>query len=309
MDPPPSYDQSQATQFAQPPTASTGANLTVGNGIPPASRRSMEDEARPLPEGWIRQFDSKEHHQFFVDTRSEPHRSIWHHPYDDEQYLSTLSSEERERLQETARVPTREDIEIDSTDDEAPHPSGKRSEKTGAAGESSSSTPAELPPRPPASKQRGASTGKPSFGRRMKDKLTGTTHEERERMRARQAEEEQRQYEFHTAFRQAMARAMETGQPQLLAKDKDGHDIYVEPPDGPDGSYGYAGNAYGYNPYAQGPYRNTLSGSPAYSNPNARFIRPPNPYNRPGGYGYGGGYGLPLVGGLLGGALLGSLLF
>ena len=59
-----------------------------------------------------------------------------------------------------------------------------------------------------------------------------------------------------------------------------------------------------YNPYAQGPY--TI--------PNARFIPYPAPnagYYRPGYGGYGPGYGmgLPIMGGLLGGAMLGGLLF
>ena len=66
------------------------------NGISPAQRRSMEDEGRPLPPGWVRQYDTNESHQFFVDTTADPPRSIWQHPYDDEQYLSTLTSEERE---------------------------------------------------------------------------------------------------------------------------------------------------------------------------------------------------------------------
>lgn len=44
------------------------------NGIPPQSRRSMEDENRELPPGWIRQYDPQEHHQFFVDTTANPPR-------------------------------------------------------------------------------------------------------------------------------------------------------------------------------------------------------------------------------------------
>jgi hypothetical protein len=100
-----------------------------------------------------------------------------------------------------------------------------------------------------------------------------------------------------------MAKAAETGVPQLLGKDSDGKDVYIEPPGGPGGydefgGGGYGGSAYGYNPYRQGPY----------ADPNAKFVRPPNPYARPYGYGYGGGYGLPLLG-LGGGLLLGGLLF
>lgn len=150
--------------------------------------------------------------------------------------------------------------------------------------------------------------------------VTGKTHEERVEERRLRAIEEQRQYEAHQAFRRAMAKAIETGEPQLVGKDKDGKNIYIEPPNtgGPAyGAYG-GGDAYSYNPGREGPF----AGGGAYSDPNARFIRPNYPYQRPygggygyggypyrGGYGYGGGYGLPLVGGLLGGALLGGLLF
>ncbi|KAF9518453.1 hypothetical protein BS47DRAFT_300025 [Hydnum rufescens UP504] len=35
-------------------------------------------DARPLPPGWIEQFDSKA--WFYVDTRASPPRSSWHHP-------------------------------------------------------------------------------------------------------------------------------------------------------------------------------------------------------------------------------------
>jgi len=99
-----------------------------------------------------------------------------------------------------------------------------------------------------------------------------------------------------------MQQAQITGQPQYFAKDRDGKNIYIEPPGGAGYGYGgYGAQGYGVNPYSGG----------VYGDPNARFIRPGYPYNRPyGGYpGGGGGYGLPVAGGLLGGLLLGGLLF
>ncbi|KAH9486608.1 hypothetical protein JR316_0000673 [Psilocybe cubensis] len=45
------------------------------------------DSNAPLPYGWIKQFDPKSGHVFFVDTKANPPRSIWTHPYEDEQYL------------------------------------------------------------------------------------------------------------------------------------------------------------------------------------------------------------------------------
>ncbi|RMX85058.1 hypothetical protein D0867_15916, partial [Hortaea werneckii] len=101
---PPPYEQaagssSKPNQDASGHLAIPGSSSSHG-GIPPASRRSMEDEGRSLPEGWVRTFDPKTQHQFFVDTRKDPPRSIWVHPYDDEEYLSTLSGEERERIEQ-----------------------------------------------------------------------------------------------------------------------------------------------------------------------------------------------------------------
>lgn len=271
-DKPPTYEESQASSHLKPPKSR--------NGIPSDHRRSMEDEARELPPGWVRQYDSKNSHQFFVDTRANPPRSIWHHPYDDETFLSTLSMEERERI--SGLAPNKADINAESTDDEQDHyaqPSNPAVSPTASA--------------PEVHYGQGK---KATFGRRMKDKLTGTTHEERVVQRQQRGEQERRAYELHLQLRQAMTRAMQTGEPQFVFKDQEGRDIYIEPPGGMQGPYG--GRAYGYNPYAQGPY----------ADPNARFIKPSGPYGRPGGLGYGGGVGLPIMGGLLGGMLLGGAL-
>lgn len=252
----------------------------------------MEDEARPLPEGWTRQYDEQSHHQFFVNTLSKPPRSIWHHPYDDDEYMSSLTPEERTRIQSLSHIPTSADLRAESSgdDDHYEHPVG-----TG------SSAHPDLPPR---NKQENIG-GVHKFGRKMKDKLTSSTHEEREMDRRRRAEEEQRAYERHQHIRRQMSLAMETGQPQLLGKDKNGKDVYIEPPQMQQG-YGYGGGGYGYNPYSSGLYGPAYG---PYGAPNARYLRPQYPYGRPYGGGYGGGLGLPLLGGLAGGALLGGLLF
>ncbi|PQE32849.1 ww rsp5 wwp protein [Rutstroemia sp. NJR-2017a WRK4] len=257
------------------------------NGIPPQRRRSMEDEARPLPPGWIRQYDDEEHHQFFVDTTSNPPRSIWQHP---------LSPEERARIAGLHRVPSEADIEAESTDEEGGD--GHVQPPRGAAGGARVGGAGDNP------------TGLHKLGRKMKDKLTSSTHTEREQRRRQREQEEIEAYKRHQAIRAAMVKAARTGEPQLVGKDRQGREVFVEPPFGAGGGMGmgggmggvggrYGNNAYGYNPYMQGPY--------SYNG--ARYMRPQGPYNRPYGGGYGGGLGVPLMGGLLGGAVLGGLLF
>lgn len=294
-EPPPSYEQAAGRGRSN--------NLEVPqtrNGISPGRRRSMEDEQRSLPQGWVRQYDETSHHQFFVDTTKEPPRSIWHHPYDDEEYLKTLSPGERDRVTRLHHSVSLKDIAAESSDDEAGPSSSKGKPLRGGAGSdaagpssSSSANPhtGMLPPRSEPNP-----TGLHKYGRKLKDRVTGSTHAEREKERTQRAQEEQQAYQAHMALRRAMSKAIQTGQPQFLAKDPQGHDVYIEPPNGP----AIPAGARGYNPYANG----------VYTNPNARFVRPDYPYNRPYGYGYGGGYGFPLFGGaLLGGALLGGLLF
>jgi hypothetical protein len=238
----------------------------------------MEDEHRPLPAGWVRQFDPIEQHQFFVDTNANPPRSTWVHPYDDEEFLATLSPEERQAHGRVHRTMTLDDVAAESSDDEA-------------GGH------AKLPPRPTkgGSSTEGQPKGLHKITRKMKDALTSSTHEDRQRQRAQRAEQERRAYIAHMQARQAMLRALQTGEPQFLCKDRQGRDVYIEPPSGPRAPTG----AFGYNPYAQG----------VYGNPNARFLRPAGPYGRPYGYGYGGGLGAPVAAGFLGGALLGGLMF
>jgi hypothetical protein len=281
-EPPPSYETATGSSSAPEPgihrvSTDGPGNRLERNGIPPDRRRSMEDEMRELPPGWVRSFDPQEGHQFFVDTRANPPRSIWVHPYDDEQFLSTLSPEERKRHTRMHRTMTLQDLAAEDSDHE------------------------ELPPRPgKAAAGAGSSAdsqpkGLSKFSRKLKDKITGQTHDEREQQRIHRAEQERQAYLAHLRARQALMKAIQTGEPQFLCKDQQGRDVYIEPPRGAFAPRG----AYGYNPYAQGPNMN----------PNVRIVRPMGPYDRRGGYGYGGGAGLPIAAGFLGGAMLGGALF
>jgi hypothetical protein len=165
-DQPPSYEQVQAQSTGASKKSTDNTLHVPGVRIPPAARKSMEDEARELPEGWVRQYDTKEHHQFFVDTRANPPRSIWHHPYDDEQYLSTLTSEERERLQETHRTPSAADLAMDITDEEDDHDYDAKAPAP-PSGAPRSADP-ELPPRP------SKDSKKSGLGRKLKDKVSSS---------------------------------------------------------------------------------------------------------------------------------------
>ena len=277
-DAPPSYAVATgSTATSQPSShgAQHGAHLGVP-AAPQASRKSMEDELRPLPHGWVRQWDTHEQHQFFVDTKADPPRSLWIHPLDDDEVWKSLPSEEKERLQAAEDQMRRPKTPTDHKD-----------EKAGAVGthHTHEDYPSELPPRPSGPHSTPSHSGgqkKQSLGERLKTKVTGLTKEEREQERAQQAEQERQYYEMHQRFRAAMQRAQMTGQPQWFAKDKNGQDIYIEPPSGPGYGMGggYPNRGYGYNPYTSGPY----------SAPNARFIRPGYGYGRP-GYG-GGGMGM-----------------
>lgn len=218
----------------------------------------MEDLGRELPKGWLRQFDSETGHQFYVDSHTE--RSIWHHPYDDAEYMQSLPEKERERIAALHPMPSHADIAAESSDDD---------DDGNAAWLAEQSAKKEDLTRPPKQKD--------GISRRMKNKLTGTTHEEREVERAKRAKEEQRAYELHMAVRRGMQKAVETGKPVKIMRNADGQDIYIEPPGGNSSGVGADGRAY--NPSRDGPY----------SDPNARFFRPVEGYNRGyGNYGYPG---------------------
>lgn len=143
-------------------SASTSSSSSDAHGMPLEARRSIEDEQRPLPEGWIRQIDPNSGHQFFVDTKAKPPRSIWTHPHDDPQFLQSLP---------------------DTSDIRQAHERNQ--------------TPGDAQPRGSGSKAQ-----KQSLGVRLKDKLTGTTHEERSRKRAERKRAEEEAYKAYMQRRQ-----------------------------------------------------------------------------------------------------------
>ncbi|KDE02474.1 hypothetical protein MVLG_06969 [Microbotryum lychnidis-dioicae p1A1 Lamole] len=235
-------------------------HLRRTTGVDEKTRRSMETELMELPKGWVREFDASSQHVYYVDTTKDPPRSIWVHPYEDPEYLASIPDTERSRLFN----------ESDPQYEQGSH-SAHASTSTG-----SSSHPQKQPE-------------KRSFGRKLKDKMTNSTHEERQAERKRQAEEEMKRHQAYIRRRKAMLEASQNGTyaPTYAAPQT----MYVR-----SGGYGpYGGGFGGY-------------GRPMYG----------GGYGRPmcgGGYGYGspyGGRGLGGAGmgaGLLGGVLLGGLLF
>ncbi|KAH9908416.1 hypothetical protein F4778DRAFT_795836 [Xylariomycetidae sp. FL2044] len=288
------------------------------NGITPTTRRSMEDEHRPLPEGWVRTYDPQTSHQFFVDTKADPPRSIWHHPLDDEQFLATLAPSERERFGGIHRHPSAADLEAESTDEEESADEGK---SMGARGSGYGYS--------------GASEGVLGLGRKVKDALTGTTHQERMQRRKTREQEERNMLEQHRIFRRALEEALRTRKPAFLGQDDSGNDVFLEPP-----GVRYPGvrdqkilsdrAVEVFYSSGQGPQVQNMGGRGVrfiradgvdydgmggrglggmYSGSYGGYQRPYGPYRRPYGYGYGGGMGLPLMAPLFGGMMLGGLLF
>jgi hypothetical protein len=268
----------------------------------------MEDSARDLPDGWVRQYDRETHHQFFVDTRATPPRSIWHHPHDDEQYLASVPEHERERIKSRQRVHSLADIEAESSDDD----DTARSHGQPAAAAQQHQQQQQQQQQPglldtgPEKLSRSE-----KFGRKLKDKLTSSTHQERAAKRERRAEAERQAYYQHQHIRRQIARAVETGEPQMLGQHADGREVWVEPPQGAPGLRG-RNNAYVVNPWNRGGY---FGGPPGMmAGPGNVYARPVGPYSRPYGrggygYGYGGGLGMAPLLGLGVGLGVGGLLF
>ncbi|GAW06010.1 hypothetical protein LENED_007902 [Lentinula edodes] len=128
----------------------------------------------PLPYGWVEQ-RSPDGHRFYVDTKANPPRSIWTHPYEDEQYLH-----EHPDVREKMRTSTsnqelrssRSDIKQSNYDD-------RDARRHSYNGQSSSS---KIP---------GHNRG---FFGKLKDKAIGTKEERQaEKARAAQLQEQRRQ--------------------------------------------------------------------------------------------------------------------
>ncbi|KAG8899393.1 hypothetical protein FRC00_001486 [Tulasnella sp. 408] len=59
------------------------------NDVKAAPGSMPEQDNRPLPEGWTRQWDPNYKRYFFIDTKANPPRSTWDYPVNDVQPFKT----------------------------------------------------------------------------------------------------------------------------------------------------------------------------------------------------------------------------
>lgn len=242
----------------------------------------------PLPYGWVKEYDPATEHPFYVDTKSNPPRSIWVHPYEDQQYLDE-HPEVREKVGNLMKQ-----VETDRAREEltSPNPTTpvRRSSFSGRDNDDMRDGPsagsAAVVDANKSAKKRG-------FLSKMKDKAIGT-REEREaykRELARVDAERRKQREEALRLQRAAWKKQQEEYARQQAQYAQQHPQYAQHPQ----YYQQAGPSYGYRygPPAGVPYG---YGQPGYQ-------------QRSNGFGGAGGSGLALLGGLAGGLLLGDLLF
>ncbi|KAF8710975.1 Rhamnogalacturonan lyase B, N-terminal, partial [Rhizoctonia solani] len=196
--------------------SSANADLPPPYDFTDDDRHSMEDESRPLPKGW-------------VDTKTNPPRSIWVHPFEDEQF-----QREHPELFKQSRPP----------------PS--------SPGENAVAGP---------SNTEGGTPEKKGFIQKMKDKAAEHAAKKEEERKQR----EQLQREAVQRYVMRRQQLLQQGQQQQQQHMYGQGSLYGPP------------NTYGYGRY-------------------------PPPGIAYGGRRRGGNMALPLMGGLAGGMLLGSML-
>ncbi|CDO73208.1 hypothetical protein BN946_scf185007.g263 [Trametes cinnabarina] len=239
----------------------------------------MSYENEPLPAGWVKEYDPTTKHPFWVDTKAKPPRSIWVHPYGDEQFLRE-HPDIRDRL---ARERSSE-----STPAEAPPPySPRRHSFSGTSSGSHLNVPVDngRPARSQPGTPNPAMHERGFFGK-LKDKAIGTKEEREVKRREEQRQEE----EYMRQLAEQRRRVQQQRQQQRVSSPFGGYSSFSQ------GS-GYSQPVYAApagNPWSMG---GGLGGGR---------------YGGLGGYGsrsgFGGGIGMPLLAGAAGGLLLGDLL-
>jgi len=251
-------------------------------------------DARPLPAGWVKEFDPKTGRNFFVDSLAEPPRAIWVHPLEDPEFIRLHRTEEDDHPDSdddhshhsasNSRPPSVTTGKLQKEyprDEKKSHPDDDHLRVPSTEGEGSSHKGAR-------SDEKGKKRG---FFGKLKDKAIGTKEEREAARKAREArarEEERLYYERRDAM---LARRVQQMEREQAAYERAG--------------LAYPPGQYGYNGQVPPPQMNAYGG-PTYQDP---YVYGQSPYRNQRGYGGGGGGGTALIGGLLGGLLLGDLLF
>lgn len=290
----PTYERATRSRSSTASPAVEEDDSTEHNGIPIRTRRSMEDELRPLPDRWVRTYDPATQHQFFVDTVSSPIRAIWHHPYDDDVYMSTLSQSERDA--------------IASSFPNNPHAEPMESKDVAPNGDAHATGASQCPPYRPVQDY----DPHRSLGTKLKDTLKGhdrhhhpdgdstppnpsypgnanpseqKLQRDKEHQQHSHEGEEREMHRQHLLLRRGMAAAMNTSTPQLLGRDQDGTNVYLEPP-----GHMFPGvDTSRVKPLS--PYLNEVFYEHDPTERDGNFPGPEGRYLRPRGEMYGFGYG------------------
>ncbi|KAI0639809.1 hypothetical protein C8Q77DRAFT_1083006 [Trametes polyzona] len=237
----------------------------------------MSYDTEPLPDGWVREYDPNTKHPFWVDTKARPPRSIWVHPYEDEQFLRE-HPDVRDRLARDRR----------ETPSEAPPPySPRRHSYHGASSGSQSHLNVPGNERRNAHSQPGTPAvdrNQRSFFGKLKDKAIGTKEEREAKREAERRREEQYMRQLAEQRRRIQQQRMSSplgGVGSFSQRPTYSRPVYAAPLGNPysmgGGLGGFGGNRYGRTGFGGG------------------------------GFG-GGGIGLPLLAGAAGGLLLGDIL-
>lgn len=157
-----------------------------------------EEDQRPLPPGWIRQWDAGRRHEFYVDQQANhgAGRSTWVHPYQDPHYLASLPREQAAQVHwdNTLYRLRRQGVDV-----------------------SMASPPLNVRP------YAGSKPGVPPVGDPSR-KVGRQGRKENERRHAETLAEAQARLNY--AFQVVRS----TGRPMFLQRDTDGKDVVVLPP-------------------------------------------------------------------------------
>lgn len=317
-DAPPAYTRhGEPPQSASAGSASDGARINASPqlnvplpGVSEADRLSMEEERLPLPSGWIRQWDSVSKHQYFVDTKATPIRSIWvyvlfaifvchvtqqflfRHPLHDAEFLATLPLDQRPSTASTSQPLLDGPV---SNDNAQPQNRKKLHDTDSESDSDSRADAAESSHQQSRVKENGKGKGKAEvgFGEKVKNKILGGTKEERAALKAEKQRLRQEADERKAARRAAIERLEREEFEAYLRRRQEmmrhgyGQSPFYAPPQGYAPPQMMIG---GYQRQGFGPFGNQQYG------------------HQQGRLGGGIGFGLPILGGLAGGLLLGSAL-